>query len=66
MKLYIARDDNGDLYLYSVKPTKSISDGCWYDTESGLSIYLETNKFPEVKWEDEEPTEAELTIKKKI
>lgn len=27
-KLYIARDKNGNLYVYSGKPTKNINTGC--------------------------------------
>lgn len=65
-KLYITRDENGDLYLSSGKPTKNISDRCWYAIESGASIYLKTDEFPNVKWEDNEPTEVELTIKEKV
>ena len=29
----------------------------------GVKVELDKNDFPEVKWEDEEPTEVELTIK---
>ena len=45
--MYIARDKDGDLYLYKKQPVK----------------YSESSLFPEVKWEDEEPTEVELVKK---
>lgn len=61
-KLYIARDKSGDLYLSSGKPIKNINDECWY-APSDESIYLKTDKFPNVKWEDEEPIEVELKLK---
>lgn len=61
---YIARDKNGDLYLYSRKPIKYIEEESWY-TQPGesISIYLENNEFPSVKWEDDKPTEVELKLK---
>lgn len=50
---YIARDDDGELYIYMSIPTKR-SD-CWgadgaYRSLRGLDI-----DFPMVKWSDEEP-----------
>lgn len=62
MKLYVARDKNGSLYLYGNKPKKHSI--IW--TNLGFVERLDSNLFPEVKWEDEEPTEVELTIKKKV
>lgn len=62
MKLYVARDKNGSLYLYEYKPKKHSI--IW--TNLGFVEELDSDLFPEVKWEDEEPTEVELTIKKKV
>lgn len=57
---YIARDESGDLYAYINKP-KKLSLG-WSSTVFGdIPIDL----FPQVKWEDEEPTPVEITIKLK-
>lgn len=64
-KWYIARDINGDLYLYLGKPIKNINEECWY-AQLGKAICFENDEFPNVKWEDEEPTEVELIIKKKV
>lgn len=62
--MYVARDKDGGLYLYKDHPIKySVS---WQP--SGTSndwIKLFPFLFPEVKWEDEEPTEVELVKKKK-
>lgn len=62
MKLYVARDKNKSLYLYEHKPEKHST--IWHSP--GSVEQLDTYWFPEVKWEDEEPTEVELTIKKKV
>lgn len=62
--MYIARDKNGNLYVYSGKPTKNINTGCWHAAELDALMYLETYEFLNVKWEDEEPTEVELILKK--
>ena len=67
-KWYVARDKNGDLYLYLGKPIKSIKEEGWH-AQSGKPVYFENDEFPicnlfrNVKWEDEEPTEVEFTIK---
>lgn len=63
MKLYIARDKNESLYLYECKPKKYKT--IWNEYSSFVEE-LDSNLFPEVKWEDEEPTEVKLVIKKKI
>lgn len=59
MKLYVARDKGGSLYLYRTKPIK---EATFWDSSCD-SIELDWDSFPEVKWEDTEPTEVELTIK---
>lgn len=62
MKLYVARDRAGSLYLYRIKPIK----GATFWDSSCDSMELDRDLYPEVKWEDEEPTEVELVIKKKV
>lgn len=60
---WTARDENGILFIYISKPIKDKSTGAWYNPEDyGIGI-TENNDFPQVKWEDEEPTKVELTIK---
>lgn len=63
---WIARDKSGILFMYTCKPLKGKSCEAWYisdDGHGGVGIEMDTKKFPQVKWEDEEPTEVELTIK---
>ena len=60
MKMWIARDLRGDLYLYTEKPEKIALYGYftgddWFE--------LNTNAFPEVTFENS-PQEVELKIKK--
>lgn len=75
---WIARDERGNLLCFPHgKPIKVTEwenwempiKGYWdYDDEE-LSmdpsnvLCLNKKSFPQVKWEDEEPTEVELTIK---
>lgn len=62
MKLYIARDKNKQIYLYPTKPTKGISSWCNFGGVFKV-MRLDETEFPEIKWEDEEPTEVELVLK---
>lgn len=52
---YIARDMNGDLYVYISKPHKLID--CWESSECerGKSLQMLTIDFPMVKWSDSKP-----------
>ena len=62
-KLWIARDEDGELYLYFSRPLKGKS--MWrYSEEDGwrIEIGFESYLFPSVKWEDKEPTEAYITL----
>ena len=62
---WIARDESGILCCYYNKPTKLKFE--WLDFSNMNYHILErsiTNtNFPNIKWEDEEPTEVEITIK---
>ena len=52
---YIARDENGGLFVYSEKPIKK---SCYYDNVggvTGVAGFVFDIKLPMVKWEDEEP-----------
>lgn len=61
--MYVARDKDGDLYLYKDHPIKC-SESWQPSKTSNDGIKLYPSLFPEVKWEDEEPTEVELVKKK--
>lgn len=58
--MWIARDKNGDLWLFKKKPQKQ-NAGFW-SVECIIDVILRLPKqtFPEVKWEDEEPRELIL------
>lgn len=61
IKGWVARDKSGLLIISTQKPIKENKLGIWV----GFAEHMRINPqlFPEVKWEDEEPTEVELTIK---
>ena len=64
---WIARDGNMSLYIFFERPKKFEKYKFW-DLENAEGIWgtnKELNKdlFPQVKWEDSEPTKVELTIK---
>lgn len=63
--MYVARDKGGRLFLYFTKPIKIGVFDRWCSVSSRPNDYNEINSslFPEVKWEDEEPTEVELVKK---
>lgn len=62
--MYVARDRCGDLCLFTGRPVKI--DEYWQPTKHCFDwIRLDSELFPEVKWEDEEPTEVELVKKEK-
>ena len=61
IEAWVARDQDGMLYLYLAKPRKHQSK--WLPNIRCDYIELSRESFPEVKWEDEEPTEVSITIK---
>lgn len=62
MKLWIARDKDGELYLYPSKPRKrDYRFTCGYVYEDYIN--LDGDEFPEVTFENS-PQEVELVIKK--
>lgn len=61
LKAWVARDEDGMLYLYLDKPLNF--EGRWIPTSHRFTVMNE-ELFPEVKWEDEEPTELTFTVKK--
>lgn len=62
--MYVARDKCGDLCLFTGRPVKIDGFGYWLPNKTGIDwIKLDSALFPEVKWEDEEPTEVELVKK---
>ena len=62
LKAWVARDEDGMLYLYLAKPRKNQSK--WLPNIRFDFVELSRELFPEVKWEDEEPTKVKLIIDK--
>ena len=60
IEAWVARDKDGKLFLYRLKPLKDLT--VWYSP--GFSLALGRTPFPEVKWSDDEPTKVSITIKK--
>lgn len=68
MKMYLARDEDGRLHLFDVKPERFIPQGghetMWTVPRGYLNhIMLSRHQFPEVTFESS-PQEVELVIKK--
>ena len=60
---WVARDEDGIIALFTNKPVKK--QHWWIHPRFGLGNVnkIPEKSFPQVKWEDKEPTEVELTIK---
>ena len=58
MKMWIARDFGGGLYLFPEKPIKLVKYNCW-DGEDWYKI--DQDLFPEVTFENS-PVEVELKL----
>ena len=57
VKVWLARDWNGALCVHCTEPFKNCRD--WISYNHGN---LEDHYFPSIKWEDDEPTEAYITL----
>lgn len=66
IKAFLARDLDGSLCIYFNGKLRKYVDTWIIDlTKSNGRVncaYLDKDLFPEVKWEDEEPTEVEIKI----
>lgn len=51
---WMARDNNGALYVYREKPEKE--DATWLNMDSFSQLTVLSHLFPAIKWGDEEPT----------
>lgn len=63
---WLARDKNGGLLLWRVRPSKEVNferGVSWgYPCEMGAWIRIDASLFPQVKWEDAEPTPVTIKI----
>ena len=60
LKAWVARDDDGSLYMYTAKPKKT--SNFWHAPKVGY-VKLDDSLFPEVQWSDGEPKEIRLSIR---
>ena len=62
MKLWVARDKRGELFVFEKKPERG-SNGCWYpECNSDWFRNIDDNRlFPEVTFENS-PMEVELKL----
>ena len=58
VKVWLARDKNGELWLFPSIPFRD--DDIWFCDNAMAK--LDSSFFPSVKWEDDEPTEAYITL----
>ena len=61
--MWVARDKTDYLYLYDVKPEKYTVQWQIPSNERGTIAKIDSALLPEVKWEDEEPTEIDIVPK---
>ena len=60
VKVWLARDKDGKLYAHSKRPNKM---KIYWENEVYAEIFrLDSSLFPSVKWEDDKPTEAYITL----
>lgn len=60
VKVWIARDKDNRLFVFSERPNKE--KDIWTLHGNYTLMELSFRKFPSVKWEDDEPTEAYITL----
>ena len=62
MKAFIARDLNGELFLCTPNPPIKERTQWILSSASDKTCIMDDSLFPEVKWEDKEPTEINIEI----
>ena len=60
IRAWVAREKNGALFLFREKPKKRKS--YWINLNTFNSLLLPKEAFPNVKWEDNEPTRVYIRI----
>lgn len=56
--MYVARDKDGALWLYSEKPLRDEEDCIWV-SDINKNMQINSEEFPQLEWEDE-PIEVKL------
>lgn len=62
IEAWLARDRNSNIFIYENQPIKVKREGYW--ALGFPCISLPKGWFPEVRWQDKDPTKVTLTIKK--
>lgn len=57
--VYVARDEDQSLFLYTKQPSKGNKE--WF-CDDCVFLNIPSEEFPEIKWEDARPTKATITI----
>lgn len=60
IKGWLARDKSSDIYFYKEKPVKVVSE---WKGDVDWNIAFSRKSFPQINWEDNEPTSCEVIIK---
>lgn len=60
VKVWLVRDKDNKLFAFSERPNKE--KDIWTLKGNYVCMELSFRKFPSVKWEDDEPTEAYITL----
>lgn len=63
IKGWLARDKDGSLCLYTVKPWRITGSNRWHTGTTPADAKIPMKYFPSVQWSDPEPTPATITIK---
>ena len=59
--MWVARDKNGKLRIWTIKPAKDENAGEWsLGITNQCSAYINEVQYREVKWSDKEPRELVL------
>ena len=59
---YLARDKDGALYAFDGSPVKTEKSGLWDVCLDLDSEHIQNDNFPEIKWEDDEPTRIDVLL----
>lgn len=57
--MWVARDADGEIYIFMEKPEKF---SMMWATGKQNYLRIRDTLFPEIEWEDPEPTKVQITI----